>query len=432
MGFAQYRWEDGWAVVRGPSGSGGHGVTDGGEDGLFYNVRNGRLIIADNKAFSGGRSVDKATAIDPTDNLLQNLDDMIASVEQIGSTADVPFRQDVLRLLRQTRAAVRLGQPIPGRVTLRVHNEWGTSRDVGQRLRRLGVQFVDSNVPVVPPEGAERPSLGLRTAAPFTPAPPPGGSAGAPAENSFEGVLSEPAARVWTPAASQEADAAAAEAVLAEGGGAAMATVSRAGALVRVAAAFAIETAIFVLLSIGLAYLEERANRELIRRRMEEAEPRIQTALRDGVGKIDGLQALPARPTVWANITVRIDSSETTFAGWALANEHVSLPDADLAAVEISTNYRSGKRVEEGDTHYAGSQVGSTTTRDIHTFVTYSVPLAYDAFSLDRAGLTQRLAQNEADATRAVPPAVVQALYEENTALLRAMWGLGMLGGNRQ
>jgi hypothetical protein len=238
-------------------------------------------------------------------------------------------------------------------------------------------------------------------------------------------LVDAPVARP-APAAPEQALASEAvvETVLTEGGVAALESVSRAGAIARAAVGFAIETAIFVLLSLGLAYLEERENRKLIRSRMQEAQPRIQAALEDSADRIDALQKVPARPTVWANITVRVDSLESTISGGGFATEHVSLLDAGLAGVEVTTSYKSATREEKGEPRYEVEQYGQATTRTIHTFITYSVPLAYDPFSLDRAGLAKRIEQNEQDAGRDVPPAVVQALYTEHSALLRAYRGL--------
>ena len=297
MGFTQYRYEDGWACIRGPSGSGGHRTNAGGEDGLFYSVRTGQLRIADNKAFTTKSTVSEATAIDPEVNLLQKLDDMIAAVEGMGSSADVPIRQDVLRLLRQTRAAVRLGEPIPGRVMLRVHNELGISTKVSARQERLGVRFIQGQDPVVPPEGTARPSVGLRTAPEVTPAPgiSPGTS---PSETSFKGVLGEPDVAGAAPGVAEEGAAAAGEAALEAAiteAGPTVAAIARVGAFARVAAAFAIETAIVVLLSLGLAYLEEREAHKLIRTRMREAEPDIRTALQDDADRVAELQRSPDR-----------------------------------------------------------------------------------------------------------------------------------------
>jgi hypothetical protein len=159
LAFNLYRLEDGWAVIRGPGGSAGHGITASGEDGLFYNVRTHELHIADNKSFARKGRVSSATAIDPSKNLLQNLNDMIKHVES-KSLQELPMRQRVLKLLRQTRASIRNGRTIPGRVKLVVGNAGGQSTGITTRLKRLGVTFIDVNKPVVPRPGTKRVPLG--------------------------------------------------------------------------------------------------------------------------------------------------------------------------------------------------------------------------------------------------------------------------------
>jgi len=164
MGFQLYRREDGWATVRGPSGAAGHAVTSGGEDGLFYNVRTGELHIVDNKSYARAGNVGSATAIDPSRNLLQNLDTMIGDVDS-RSSRDLPMRQDVLRRLRQTRAVVAQALAtnsslrLPARVSLIVSNVGGRSTGVSQALAAASVRLVDQAQPIPPRAGTAVPSL---------------------------------------------------------------------------------------------------------------------------------------------------------------------------------------------------------------------------------------------------------------------------------
>lgn len=139
--FQLYRFEDGWAVVRGPSGDAGHGVTRPGEDGLFFNVRTSELHIVDNKSLAREGNVAGATAIDPEANLLGNLRDMIDHVQD-QSLNDLPMRQEVLSRLRKTWAAIDSRQPLPARVSLIVTNYGGRSTGVTERLSKQGVRFV--------------------------------------------------------------------------------------------------------------------------------------------------------------------------------------------------------------------------------------------------------------------------------------------------
>jgi len=163
VGFQLYRYEDGWAVVRGPSGAGGHMSNAPGEDGLFFNVRTRELHIVDNRASATTKNIGSATAIDPEKNLLQNLDDMIRHVEGM-SLRELPMRQRVLSLLRKTRAAIRSGGRLPARVRLIVTNVAGRPTNVTKRLRNAGVEFVRANRPVVPRPGTARPPLASRPA----------------------------------------------------------------------------------------------------------------------------------------------------------------------------------------------------------------------------------------------------------------------------
>ncbi|MDQ3971348.1 MAG: hypothetical protein M3227_06635 [Thermoproteota archaeon] len=171
VAFQLYRLQDGWAVVRGPSGAGGHGVTRPGEDGLFYNIRTGELHIVDNKSLARQGNVSSATAIDPQRNLSRNLRDMIRHVEGQSLKA-LPMRQEVLSRLRKTEAAIDSGKPLPARVSLIVSNYGGRSTGVTERLARQGVRFLDVNNPVVVRPGTATPPISGGTPPP-PPMPPP-------------------------------------------------------------------------------------------------------------------------------------------------------------------------------------------------------------------------------------------------------------------
>jgi hypothetical protein len=102
---------------------------------------------------------------------VRNLDDTIAHVEGF-VPAELPHRQRILRLLRQTRAWASGDGARPGQVRLIVTNAGGRSRGVTRRLRELGVEFVDLQstqaVPRDPRRGhpeAPRPRRGLGTGA---------------------------------------------------------------------------------------------------------------------------------------------------------------------------------------------------------------------------------------------------------------------------
>ena len=177
MGFQLYRFEDGWAVVRGPSGAAGHGVTRPGEDGLMFNVRTKELDIVDNKSLKAEGNVGSATAIDPSRNLRRNLRDMIRYVRS-QSLKDLPMRQEVLSRLNKTWSAIDNGRPLPARVRLLVTNYGGRSSGVTQRLADQAVRFVDVNQPVLVRPGTATPPLTGGT--PPAPATTPPATTGTP------------------------------------------------------------------------------------------------------------------------------------------------------------------------------------------------------------------------------------------------------------
>lgn len=139
MGFTHYKESEGWIFFEGPSGAGGHGVTQSGFDGVAYNTRTGEVHLADNKSLAATGNVSSATAIDPARNLGKNLDGLIQRVE---ATKDVPGRIRLLGLLRQTRAALTTGKPLPPAVKLVVTSEGGRTTGVSARLAAAGVEHL--------------------------------------------------------------------------------------------------------------------------------------------------------------------------------------------------------------------------------------------------------------------------------------------------
>ena len=407
MGFVQYRWEDGWAVVRGPSGSSplAHGVTTGGEDGLAYNVRSGILSIADNKSFARAGNVASATAIDPTRNLLQNLDDMVASVENM-STAQFPYRQEVLRLLRQTRAAVTNGEPIPGRVRLVVHGEVGASSGVTQRLQNLGIEFIGAPRPVVPTEA--RPVLGR---------PPVVGEGG---QYEFEFMRNLPksapqtasaaAAESETAAAAESAQlelslgkAAAAEAEAAEAGAAGAGASRFAGAARSIGAGLILAGVTLVLAWIGAKYDAER-----MRRQIAALGPEVEARVRAMAAEIEKRRAeLKGTSGLWLWITFKIHST-SGMQGMEATPFH-AFGVVYLDKVELMSGPYEGSYVAMGMPRMAGIDFA---TQDVFTYVTTSAPVPYDPADLTTEEIEARIRSNEEDARYA----------NLNEGALRALW----------
>jgi hypothetical protein len=173
MGFG-YRQEKGWIFVQGPSGAGGHGITQPGFDGIAYHIDADELHILDNKALKAD-TARSATAL--TTNVLQNLDDAIAGVRAM---QDLPSRIKILGHLMKARAALAAGNPLPKNVKLVITGEVGNVRRVGSRLAGLGVEFrepgtLDEPLAPVSPKAQQTQGV-VDTPSPKAPAPAGEGS----------------------------------------------------------------------------------------------------------------------------------------------------------------------------------------------------------------------------------------------------------------
>jgi len=96
--FSSVWGERGYFFVDGPSGAAGHRSNARGEDGLAFRPSSEDLLILDNRSWARRGNVGSATAIDPTVNLGQNLDAMIAKVQNVN--VPEPHRSRILTLLR--------------------------------------------------------------------------------------------------------------------------------------------------------------------------------------------------------------------------------------------------------------------------------------------------------------------------------------------
>jgi hypothetical protein len=91
-----------------------------------------------------------------------------------------------------------------------------------------------------------------------------------------------------------------------------------------------------------------------------------------------------------------------------------------LEPATLSLQYRRDRRTEHGERMRSIFQGGSSTSYDAWDIVTFSIPIPYDAESLDPAGRRARIAQIEADAAIAdLPVPVHLALFQERELLLR-------------
>ncbi len=144
VAFTYYNSTNGWIILRGPSGSRGKAANAPGEDLLAFNTKTRELHIVDNKAYTRKRSVSKASAIDPSENLLKNLDRMVRDVQSL-KRRNAPMIKEVLSLLQKTKTAIANGRPIPSKVKLVVTNAGGKSHRISKRLAQQGVEFIDVN-----------------------------------------------------------------------------------------------------------------------------------------------------------------------------------------------------------------------------------------------------------------------------------------------
>src|SRR3954453_4346608 len=144
MGF--WLGENGYVIVDGPSGKGGHAANAPGFDGLAFNPQTNEIILYDNKAYYAkpGTSVDTRSGktIDPTAGLAASLQRQIARVNAIG---DMPGKQRVLGDLRATLAAVAQGRRWPSNVRIAITNAWSRRTGISATLRARGIEPIDVN-----------------------------------------------------------------------------------------------------------------------------------------------------------------------------------------------------------------------------------------------------------------------------------------------
>lgn len=279
MGFG-YRKEKGWIFIEGPGGSAGHGVTAKGLDGVAYSVKADELQLIDNKSL---RAATARSASALTTNLEKNLDSLIVRVKAM---KDVPSRIRILQLLKQMRASIAGGTPLPQNTKLVVTGVGGQATDVSQRLKSLGVEFRDpgvTNTPISP--------------APNTPAndAPTGGGA----EPKAGGGGEPKAGGVGEPKAGGVGEPKVPETVAPE-------EVSRPPAIGKSAIKLAVaEVALNVLLFAVLYYAEKQHAEDQLRKLNNDLKrilPDINTQVKSKEAEI--MQKAKAVPLVYGNITV--------------------------------------------------------------------------------------------------------------------------------
>jgi hypothetical protein len=187
-------------------------------------------------------------------------------------------------------------------------------------------------------------------------------------------------------------------------------------------AAVAVETVIFAIIVLALDYLRRKQEQRKFREKMKAAQPQIEAAITGQGEQIRALQRTSAGRTVWARITIWIDSQEAVTGGpmGMVAYDH-SFADAGFASATVGLDYRNTRTQEIGKPMHLAHQYGTTTYTTRRESVTYSVPVPYDPAALpDLMARNKRISENEHDASRTdLPQSVLQALFDEREAFVR-------------
>jgi hypothetical protein len=151
QGAGFYLGAEGYYFVDGPSGTAGHGANAAGFDGIAFNPTTQDLIIYDNKTYSRTGNIGSATAIDPDQNLVKNLDALISKVQGM---RELPDHKVILDKLNATRATIANGTVAPPKgVKIAVSNFGSKTSGVSGKLGARGIEHIDmmSRAPRVPP-----------------------------------------------------------------------------------------------------------------------------------------------------------------------------------------------------------------------------------------------------------------------------------------
>jgi hypothetical protein len=287
------------------------------------------------------------------------------------------------------------------------------NKDVAAMLERLG--FVKTMEPLPPSLGA-LPGEPIEVYAKRFPVQGPAvaGTTAAPAA----------AAEASTVGAGAAGRGAAAEAsTLAAETATVAARASRSGALAvagRVAG-FVVRTIIFAVAMLGLEYLRARAEHRHFESCMNAAQPKIESTLVALEAQVQTLQRSAAGRTIWARVTIWMQSQHAVTGGMGMLAHDYSFLDAGFERASIGLDYLTERSSELGKPMSVPHRYGSTTFTPNRELVTYSVPIPYDPAALpDLTARNQRIRENERDAGRAdLPQPVLQALFEEREAFLQ-------------
>jgi hypothetical protein len=149
--FAAWSVQQGYAVLDGPSGAGGHPYNAPGIDCVAFTTSGPfRLKVIDNKTLIAS-TISDVSAL--TTNLIKNLEGELALA--LESRFDGIDRiADIRGSLDRAVKALRDGKPLPPEVELVVTNFGGRSANLSQKLRAQGIQLVDLRPGAGPSGGA--------------------------------------------------------------------------------------------------------------------------------------------------------------------------------------------------------------------------------------------------------------------------------------
>ena len=157
---------------------------------------------------------------------------------------------------------------------------------------------------------------------------------------------------------------------------------------------------------------------------MRAAQPEIEYAVAALESQAATLQRAAGGRTVWAHITIWIASHDTVSVAAGIPYYDHAFDDAGFAHASAGVDYREDRSSTLGEVMVWPHQYGSSGVTPRRELVTYSVPIPYDAASLDARTRALRIQNLEADASRAgLSQPVLQALFNERDTLMRASVG---------
>jgi hypothetical protein len=164
------------------------------------------------------------------------------------------------------------------------------------------------------------------------------------------------------------------------------------------------------------AVVEDRRVAKAVADRGKEVEGKV-AALE---GRIEEMQRAAAPATVWVAVTIRLDYIEGVNVEWGSGTpaNYRSFVRVGAISAEATLTYAAARRPDVG---WPRLNASGGVESDAFTYVTYSLPVPYDAGGLSPGRVDARLRALEKDAARAdLPPFALDVLFGERDALLGA------------